>query len=85
MTAEPTSEVALRISGLVAAHVAVFDTARDRLARVKDQSYEVVLARGIAAHGLGDSKAARSFFEQAIRLDPVRPQAQVDLALARGR
>jgi tetratricopeptide (TPR) repeat protein len=85
VAAEPRSEVALRISGLVAAHVGVFDTARDRLASVKDQSYEVVLARGIAAHGLGDSKAARAYFEQAIRLDPARPQAHVDLSLERGR
>jgi tetratricopeptide (TPR) repeat protein len=85
VAAEPRSEVALRISGLVAAHVGVFETANDRLARVGDQSYEVVIARGIAAHGLGDSKAARTFFERAIRLDPARPEAQVDLSLEHGR
>jgi hypothetical protein len=70
MTVDPKSEVALRISGLVAAHVGAYDTASERLAKLKDQTYEVMLARAIAARALGDTKSAEALDRQARDLGP---------------
>jgi tetratricopeptide (TPR) repeat protein len=75
------SEIALRTAGLVAAHVGVFDKAKERLAKVNEQTYEVVLARAIAARGLGDQKTAETLYQQALKLGPGRSEAQRDLDL----
>lgn len=83
VAADPKSEVALRTSGLIASRVGMFDTAKARLASVKEQSYEVVLARAIAARGLGDKQAAELLYQQAIKLDPGRTEAPHDLDLLR--
>jgi len=85
VTADPKSEVALRTSGLVAAHVGLFDIASKRLAAVKERSYDVVVARAIAARGLGDKHAAEALYQQAIHLDPGGTEAKRDLELLQGR
>lgn len=77
----PQSEVAQRVGGLVAAHAGMFDLARTRLASLNQQPYEVVLARAVAARGLGDVKAAEALYGKAIQLDGSRAEAHYDLGL----
>jgi tetratricopeptide (TPR) repeat protein len=81
VTLAPHAEPALQVAGILAVRAGQFDAARTRLAAVKGKTYDVLVARGIAARGLGDLPAARSFYEQASKLDPARPEAPFDLGL----
>src|SRR5262249_11106165 len=65
----PRSEEALRVAGILGVRVAGFKTAGARLAALKAQPYDVLLARGIAARAQGDWHTAEGLYQKAIQLD----------------
>lgn len=66
---------------LAALRVGRFDAAARSLATIKTATYDVELARGVAARGLGKLAAARAAYERAAKLDPTRTEAKHNLAL----
>jgi tetratricopeptide (TPR) repeat protein len=81
VTLAPHAEAALRVAGILGVRAGQFDTARTRLATIKTPAYDVLVARAIAARGLGDPHAAETLYQQAIQLDPARAEAHYDLGL----
>jgi tetratricopeptide (TPR) repeat protein len=51
------------------------------LAKVKRPGYDVLIARGIAARGLGKWADAEARYTEALKLDPSRPEASFNLGV----
>jgi Flp pilus assembly protein TadD len=56
-----------------------YDAAATRLATIKTSTYDVELARGVAARGLGKHDDAKAAYERAIKLDATRTEAAQNL------
>jgi tetratricopeptide (TPR) repeat protein len=76
----PHDDIIQLAAAIAALKVGQPDIADAHLAAVQATSYDVLVARGAAAHALGKPSDARALFEQAIALDPTRPEARHDLA-----
>ncbi|MBA2539466.1 MAG: hypothetical protein H0V17_07525 [Deltaproteobacteria bacterium] len=58
-----------------------YHDATTALAKVKRTSYDVVIARGVAARGMGKLADAEARYNEALALDPSRPEALFDLGV----
>jgi tetratricopeptide (TPR) repeat protein len=76
---DPKSEPVLLALALTQLRVGRYDAAAEKLAAIKTATYDVELARGVAAHGLGKRDDAKAAFERAIKLDATRTEAKQNL------
>jgi hypothetical protein len=58
-----------------------FDLAAKSLAQVSRTDYDVLIARGIAARGLGKTADAEARYADAAKLDATRPEAHFNLGV----
>ena len=56
-----------------------YDAAAKTLAAIKTATYDVELARGVAARGRGKLDEAKAAYDRAIKLDATRTEAQQNL------
>ena len=80
-TAAPTSDSARLGAALASLRVGRFDVASKHLAAIKTSTYDVELARGVAARGLSDVTKAEAAYEAAVKRDPKRVEAHYNLGL----
>jgi tetratricopeptide (TPR) repeat protein len=75
----PSSEPIQLAFALASLRVGRYRTAAATLARLKVATYDVELARGVAARGLGKLDDARAAYQRAVKLDAARPEAAHNL------
>ena len=77
---DPASEAVRLALVLAELRVGRFAAAATRLATFKRATYDIELARGVAARGLGKHADAKAAYERAVKLDPTRTEAAQNLA-----
>jgi Flp pilus assembly protein TadD len=75
-----SSESVLLAVALAYLRVGRYDAAAEKLAAIKTATYDVELARGVAARALGKRDEAKAAYQRAIKLDATRAEAAQNLA-----
>lgn len=77
----PTSDAARLSAALASLRVGRYDAANKHLAAIKTSTYDVEVARGVAARGLLDMGKAEAAYEAALKRDRKRVEAHYNLGL----